>query len=182
MSIEKGTVFDRKKIHPLESDTELNQYKQIQDSLQKHGYEHYEISAFAKPTKHCIHNRRYWEYKPFIVVGPSGHSYFNNHRYENESNLELYLSEPTSKLEQINQTKLSKKEQIEEFIMSNLRLKEGFTFKRFQDDFKESFQLRFKNQINKLDQLNLISISADQIKTSKKGQALLNTILEEFIT
>jgi oxygen-independent coproporphyrinogen III oxidase len=181
LSIEHGTVFDRKKVRPLESDTELDQYEQIKDTLAKKEFDHYEISAFAKANKQCIHNRRYWEYKPFIGVGPSGHSFFNNYRFENEANLERYLAEPTSRLQLCNQVKLSKKERIEEFVMSNLRLKEGFSFKRFELEFDESFSSKFKEQVERLDRLDLISITKSHIKTSKKGQSLLNTVLEEFI-
>ncbi|RAP39114.1 hypothetical protein DID80_00480 [Candidatus Marinamargulisbacteria bacterium SCGC AAA071-K20] len=181
LSIEHGTVFDRKKVRPLESDTELDQYNQIKTKLSENKYDHYEISAFAKSTKQCVHNKRYWQYKPFIGVGPSGHSFYNNCRYENPSDLEKYLSNPEKLPKSKTLVALSKKERIEEFVMSNLRLKEGFIFKEFETEFNDDFPTLFKTQLSKLQQLQLITVDNKHIKTSEKGQALLNSVLEEFL-
>lgn len=181
LSIEPGTVFDRKKVRPLTSDTELEQYNLIKKTLEMNHYHHYEISAFAKDSFECIHNKRYWQYKPFIGLGPSGHSFFQNCRFENTSNLNHYIQHPTKQIESFPLTPLTETELIQEYIMSNFRLSTGLSLSGFYTQFGKHFEKLFETEIKTLNNLQLIKIDQNHVKTTEKGQALLNSVLEEFL-
>jgi oxygen-independent coproporphyrinogen-3 oxidase len=61
------------------------------DRLERAGYEHYEISNFAKPGKRSKHNEGYWTGKPYLGLGPSAHSLIGNKRFWNVYDVEKYI-------------------------------------------------------------------------------------------
>jgi oxygen-independent coproporphyrinogen-3 oxidase len=56
------------------------------------GYEHYEVSNYAKPGMRCRHNEGYWTHEPYLGFGPSAHSFCDGKRWWNVSDLDLYAS------------------------------------------------------------------------------------------
>ena len=76
---EEGTTLYRMmsegKITQIDDETSLAMYKYLMDALKAAGYEHYEISNFAKPGYRSIHNSSYWHNVPYLGIGASAHSY-----------------------------------------------------------------------------------------------------------
>lgn len=58
--------------------------------FQNNGFEHYEISAFAKDGAVSCHNTGYWTGRPFLGFGPSAFSYWDDKRFRNVANLSKY--------------------------------------------------------------------------------------------
>ncbi len=79
LTYEEGTPFERwkrsGKITPIDEQESLWQFDTLADTLAAAGYEHYEISNFARPGWHSRHNSSYWLGDPYLGVGPSAHSY-----------------------------------------------------------------------------------------------------------
>ena len=77
---------------PLEELEE--RYRFTMDFLREHGYEHYEISSFAKPGHRALHNQTYWNHENYLGFGPSAHSFWWKglpaRRWYNEANLRRY--------------------------------------------------------------------------------------------
>lgn len=65
-------------------------YLLAQDMLVDSGYQHYEISNFAKPDFQSQHNRLYWELKPYLGLGPAAHSFIGKERFNNYSDINKY--------------------------------------------------------------------------------------------
>ena len=84
LTIESGTAFSRwyqPGTKPLPSDTATAMmYRLAQRLLTKAGYEHYEISNYAKPGYACRHNRIYWENRPYYGIGMGATSYVQGQR------------------------------------------------------------------------------------------------------
>ena len=76
LTIEPGTLFQKQIVKPLDQDKELKQYKRIRSLLRKAGYQHYEVSAFAKKGFQSQHNLTYWRFENYIGLGPSAASFF----------------------------------------------------------------------------------------------------------
>ncbi|MGI6682210.1 MAG: radical SAM family heme chaperone HemW [Myxococcota bacterium] len=62
-------------------------------TLAKAGYEHYEVSNFAKAGFRAKHNSRYWDGSPYLGLGPAAHSYDGNARWWNADDLDVWLKE-----------------------------------------------------------------------------------------
>ncbi|EKQ69862.1 putative oxygen-independent coproporphyrinogen III oxidase [Leptolyngbyaceae cyanobacterium JSC-12] len=83
--LEAGTPFSRQYQpgnRPLPSDEmAAEMYRMAQQRLTTSGFDHYEISNYAKPGYQCQHNRTYWENRPFYGFGMGATSYLNGERF-----------------------------------------------------------------------------------------------------
>lgn len=130
LTIEPHTVFYkyRDKIQKQLPDEEesLQFYRMAQEKLLDAGLYQYEISAFAKPGFHSVHNSGYWTGRPFWGLGPSAYSFWNKSRFRNVASLAKYM-----KALRLNETPIDFRETLnpealkrEAFILK-LRLLEG---------------------------------------------------------
>jgi oxygen-independent coproporphyrinogen III oxidase len=110
---------------PLEEEM-ITQFLKLQEFAELHNYEAYEISNYARQGQRARHNSSYWYQQPYLGIGPAAHSYRTPQRMANLPNLNSYL-EKLSKRELPNQEveTLSLQDQVNEFIMTRLRLSEG---------------------------------------------------------
>lgn len=96
LTIEPRTVlykkYRRRQFESISDEKYAQMYLFIHDFLASYGYEHYEISNWAKSGEYGQHNLGYWEGRPYIGLGPSAHSYIFPYRWWNRSDLKLYTS------------------------------------------------------------------------------------------
>ncbi|MCK5106976.1 MAG: radical SAM family heme chaperone HemW [Elusimicrobiales bacterium] len=152
LEIHKGTVFYKKKIKP-DGDMAFEMYETARKTLTKAGYEHYEISNFAKKGYQSKHNMNYWQNGEYIGFGCSAASYLNGTRSKNTKNLSSYISSSLKNkpLLEYSET-LSGKEKLGEQIILGLRTKKGIVL----DDH---IFIKFKDNIERLLNLGLIAIA-----------------------
>lgn len=97
LMIEEGTVLHERmqqgcgEMPPCDEDTERQMYDVLIDRLTAAGYEHYELSNFAKPGHRSLHNSSYWQDVPYIGLGAAAHSYSMNQRTWNVSDIRQYM-------------------------------------------------------------------------------------------
>jgi len=95
LSFESGTVFDhwrkKQRIVPVEDQVSEVLYRELCGTLDRGGFEHYEISNFAREGKRSEHNQIYWSGEAYPGFGPSAHSYDGTSRSWNPSDLKLYM-------------------------------------------------------------------------------------------
>ncbi|MEM6521309.1 MAG: radical SAM family heme chaperone HemW [Cyanobacteria bacterium P01_C01_bin.70] len=86
LTVEPDTVFHRRYTAgaaPLPTDEQTSEmYRLAQATLTQAGYDHYEISNYAKPGYQCQHNRIYWENRPFYGFGMGAASYTLGKRFQ----------------------------------------------------------------------------------------------------
>lgn len=180
--LEEGTkmydmVNKQKCILPKE-DEEREMYWTVKKILEKNGYNHYEISNFAKNGYYSKHNIDCWNQKEYIGIGVSAHSYLNNRRYSNLGNIEEYIKNYNDKKVHEIQDKIS---QEKEYMILGLRKLEGVYISEFELKFNENPIYLFRNELNKLVNLELIEIDLNNIRLTDKGLDLANIVWEEFI-
>jgi oxygen-independent coproporphyrinogen-3 oxidase len=120
--------------HPMHhelpnEDTQLSHLKLIHDWMTAHGFEHYEISNFAKPGYQAQHNLAYWKSRSYLGLGPSAHSFdANKHmRWKNISSLHRYAELNLAQKSAVDTTETLTQDQLDlERWMLGLRLSEGF--------------------------------------------------------
>jgi len=116
------------------------------DTLQKAGYEQYEISAFAKPMHQCSHNLNYWGFGDYLAAGAGAHGKITDNngavwRYQKTAHPQGYMDraakgEFDARLWQLNENDLAF-----EFMLNSLRLTGGFTELDFRHRTGESIEL-----------------------------------------
>ncbi|MBL7772827.1 MAG: radical SAM family heme chaperone HemW [Chitinophagaceae bacterium] len=129
MTVEPKTVLDHqiKKgvMEPINHEHSAIQYEHLMQRMVKAGYEHYEISSYAKPGFRAKHNSSYWNQVAYLGIGPSAHSYDGNQRSWNVAHNVHYIEQCQSKKLLPEIEVLSREQKINEFIMVRLRISEG---------------------------------------------------------
>ena len=131
LEFHEGTPFWRWKrtgrLSPLDEDLEAEMYLMTHEILTGHGFEHYEVSNFAKPGFRSEHNSSYWKGKPYLGLGPSAHSFDGRMlRFENIADLHEYFRMISAgELPLAKTTELDNQTRKEDWIGLQLRKSEG---------------------------------------------------------
>lgn len=129
MTVEPKTALDHqiKKgvLEPINHEHSAIQYEHLMQRMVEAGYEHYEISSYAKPGFRAQHNSSYWNQVAYLGMGPSAHSYDGNQRSWNVAHNVHYIEQCQSKKLLPEIEVLSREQKINEFIMVRLRISEG---------------------------------------------------------
>lgn len=146
MTVEKKTalahLINTGKTSALNEDQSAEQMLMLIDTLTSSGYEHYEISNFAKPGRYARHNSNYWKGKSYLGIGPSAHSFNGASRSWNIANNALYIKGILLKELALKTELLRKNDRFNEYVMTSLRTKWGvdkkYVLQEFGDDYLNS--------------------------------------------
>ena len=131
LTIEPQTLFARRGIKPIDERLSEEEYLLLHEQLTAHGYEHYEISNFARDSRRSRHNSGYWSGRPYLGIGPGAHSYDGARRRSwNPPSLDSYLDHSAAEFEELSDGELK-----EEYIMVRLRTSEGIDLSAFESRF-----------------------------------------------
>ena len=174
-------------------ETERQMYWYVKDMLELNGYNHYEISNFAKKGKESKHNVNCWKQKEYIGIGVSAHSYLKNIRYSNCMKVEEYienmnnLKDVYKELEnnESNIYEIEEKQDLEskrkEYMLLGLRMIEGVYISEFKEKYVDNPIFLYRKELEKLVGENLIVIDGDNIRLTSKGLDFANLVWEEFV-
>ena len=163
---------------------ERKMYWRVKNRLEEQGYEHYEISNFAKPTYASKHNLNCWNQKEYIGFGSSAHSYTDGLRYSNITNIEEYIENYKKNKQEDNiifHEKQNEYTQMQEYMLLGLRKLKGVYGTEFIEKFGQDMFAIFSDQIKKLSKEELIEVNKDRIYLSNKGLDFANIVWEEFV-
>jgi oxygen-independent coproporphyrinogen-3 oxidase len=149
LTVEPGTALQKmiglKKKAGVDADRQASQFLLLLDWLTDAGYEHYEISNFAKPGFRSRHNSSYWQGKKYIGIGPSAHSFDGAVRRWNISNNALYCRSIEQHAIPFQEEILTDVQQLNEYIMTALRTSVGIDLdyieKRFGAESRTNIDL-----------------------------------------
>ncbi len=178
--LEEGTpFFECSNELPLPSeDTECDMYELACSLLSQYGYNHYEISNYAKPEFESRHNKKYWNSKEFIGVGLSAYSYLDGKRFGNTKNLQKYLDgSGISEYCDIIDPDAEKYE----YAMLALRLSEGISLSEYKKLFSEDFLSGREEIISRLSLGGYVTINNGRLSLTEKGFYVSNYIITELL-
>lgn len=184
LTLEPNTPFHHTPPSLPSDDTCADMQEQIEALLAKHGYEHYETSAFCKPNKQARHNLNYWQFGDYLGIGAGAHSKLSYHdkitRETRHKHPNAYL-EASESGNAVNQTWHIEKEDLSfEFMMNALRLTNGFEKKLFNERTGmpwEAVSMRLAEALKQ----GLIVEDLNYLKPTLAGQRYLNNLLELFL-
>ena len=183
LSIDSNTVFEfmvkQGKFKLEDEEVIAGRYQQVCERLKELGFEHYEISNFARDGKYSVHNTSYWQQKPYIGFGPSAHSYDLRSRQWNTANLKTYIDSLDLYTLPFEKEELTVVDLYNEYVMTNLRTMWGVKKERLQGDYAV-----FWNQVQ--DQLQKYLKSGDlleergRFRISESGWVVSDAILSDL--
>jgi oxygen-independent coproporphyrinogen III oxidase len=121
------TLIQQKKKENIDAEKQARHFELLVQWTKDAGYEHYEISNFAKPGYRSRHNSSYWQGKPYLGLGPSAHSFNGSEREWNVSNNALYLKSIEQGIVPSEKEVLTDTQQLNEYVMTSLRTMEGLS-------------------------------------------------------
>ena len=147
LTFEEGTRLVAREV-PKSEEEEAAELERLWDELGRRGYEHYEVSAFARDGHYCRHNLVYWNLGQYIGLGPSAESSVGYGRVvssREKDSLAEYLAHPS-----FDSVALTEEETVEEVVMTALRTKWGIDKAEFLRRFGQDFDSIFASRIASL--------------------------------
>jgi oxygen-independent coproporphyrinogen-3 oxidase len=187
LTIEEGTAFHKSEIRGNKKSVTADQSADLYDILVKNlvasGFEHYEVSNFAKPNHQSQHNLTYWKGLDYVGVGPGAHGRvtLNNSRYCTISKMHPRDYIQNTKvmghgLE--SREKLSPLDWASEYIIMGLRADNGISIQRYEEISGHSL---LNKKIYSLVDGGFLLIEGDILSVSRKGRNVLDHITREIL-
>ncbi|MDE7092500.1 MAG: coproporphyrinogen III oxidase, partial [Muribaculaceae bacterium] len=150
LSYEEGTALWRMRekglITEADEDTVYTYYNILTETVSQHGYDHYEISNFARPDFHAIHNSGYWNGQPYVGLGASAHSFDGKARRYNPSDAAEYVNALKSGKLYVEIEDENEVDHTNDCMITRLRTNQGLSI----NDIPTRFQSEFKTQATPL--------------------------------
>lgn len=179
LSYEEGSRFsqlvDDGKLEPLSDDEVADQYVLLIDMMRRAGYEHYEISNFALPSRRALHNSSYWCRTNYVGFGPAASSLVSGVRSTNTYDVKEYIS-TNSEAKTLVET-LTEKDIYEEEVMLRLRTMDGLQ----EQNLPEKFRTRFTEvAIRENEWENVEQLPNGNWRIKEERWFVSNSIIERF--
>lgn len=159
----------------VDDDTEYEMYQLIKRALSKAGYEHYEVSNYAKPNKYAKHNLVYWLNGEYYGFGLGACGYLHEVRYENTRSLNKYLDGEFTK----NRELVSLEDEKKNKLMLGLRLLKGIDLNAWFLKYNEN--LENNESIKKLVKEKMLIVKDNYLYINPKKLYIMNEILIKII-
>lgn len=152
------------------------------DFLVANGYDHYEISNYAREGKRCQHNLSYWQYRPYVGFGVAACSFDGAVRSTNTVDILQYINQiyngesPVADSEQ-----LSRGIMLAEYTFLALRTSDGLNESDFSCRYSLDFREYYRNVLMNLKAKGLLAITDTGVRLTRKGLRFGNRVFASFL-
>jgi oxygen-independent coproporphyrinogen-3 oxidase len=172
----------RGELRAIDDELMVEMYFALMDQAQARGFEHYEISNWARPGYESRHNLKYWTGAPYWAFGISAAGYDTESRWSNTRNIHEYLERIERGETPIAETvTLDDEDRQSEAIFLRLRLKDGVNLASHQSRFGVNVRERYRRELARLSEAGLIELSDETLKISRAGTVLANEVFAAFV-
>lgn len=181
LTVEEGTALHHQvkkgTSRPVDNDKAIGQFDYLMSSLQGHGYEHYEISNFAKPGKYAVHNTNYWQGAPYLGIGPAAHSYDGQQtRRWNVSHNAQYMKALAAGTQSYYETEtLTTGDSYNESVLTRLRTMWGISVASLESKYPLQWQ-EAKEVARRLCAEGLLQLKEGTLTLTKEGKYLADNV------
>lgn len=176
LTVEPKTPLDKlirqHKSEDINPDKQSEQFLLLMQWLGEAGYEHYEISNFAKPGFRSRHNSSYWQGKKYLGLGPSAHSFDGNARWWNIANNNTYIDSINKGIIPFEKEELTATQKLNETIMISLRTVEGLDLSKVS----EATSLELQAMSRKYIESGLVKLENNFLRLTREGKLLADGI------
>lgn len=178
---EEGTPLNQllksNKIHEIDDELSLQMYQTLVRHLKTAGYEHYEISNFAKPGKQSRHNSSYWHAIPYLGIGAAAHSYNIESRQWNVSDLKTYITAIEQGKIPAEKEWLDADTRYNDLVTTVLRTSQGIRLSALTPRYRSFLLQQAKRFIDQ----HLMEIEGDYIRLTTEGIYISDAIMTDLI-
>ena len=169
-------MIKEKKKEDVQQDKQAEQFLLLMEWLEVAGYEHYEISNFAKPGFRSRHNSSYWQGKKYLGLGPSAHSFDGISRQWNISNNSTYIESLEKNGIPFEKETLTTSQKTNEYIMTALRTKEGLDL----DKLSKAMSRELRAASKKFIESGKLTLKENKLVLTKEGKLFADGIAAEL--
>lgn len=181
LQYEEGTLLGRwlQKGQVREVDEELSRqmYYDLIDRLAQAGYEHYEISNFARPDYRSRHNSGYWNQTPYLGLGAAAHSFDGCSRQSNVADVRQYIEGVESGRLCVECEELDANTQYNEMVMTALRTCEGLALSSLTAVRRDYCLGQAKPYL----EAGLLKMADDHIRLTREGLFVSDMIISDMM-
>ena len=185
LTYEEGTALYKRlqtgQVEPVDEEESVTLFHILTERMAEAGFQHYEISNFARPGFHARHNSAYWIGKPYLGLGPSAHSYNRTSREWNVASLPLYLRGIESGQPATERETLDLSTRYNDFIITGLRTMWGISLDKLRTEFGEALLAYCQKQALPYIQRGLLRQENDRLALSQAGILLSDGIMSELM-
>jgi len=165
---------------PMDEGQSAAQFLILMEQLKEAGFDHYEISNFAKPGLYSKHNSNYWEGVPYLGIGPSAHSFNGESRQWNISNNSKYIDQIGLKKIPAEIEVLSTENRINEYIMTSLRTSKGMSLQKITERFGSDYANEVRGCLEPFADKNWINLKDQIVTLTTDGKLFADHIASEL--
>ncbi|GHT09458.1 coproporphyrinogen III oxidase [Bacteroidia bacterium] len=170
------SLLEQGKITPVDEELSVQLFEILIDKLEDAGFEHYEISNFAKHGYRSRHNSSYWTGAHYLGIGASAHSYNGLSRQWNKETLDAGYRAQDSDLEIIDA-----KTAYNDFIITRLRMKEGIDLRKMISLFDADKKTHCLQQAQKYIENQLLELKNNHLRLTRKGIFISDGIMSDLL-
>ncbi len=184
LTLEPNTVFAKYPPELPDDDSSAAMQQMIADRMAGEGYEHYEVSAFARPGRRARHNLNYWEFGDYLGIGAGAHSKLSfPHRVVRQARYKqpaTYMQQAIAGNAIHEENEVGRDEMGFEFMLNALRLTEGFESRLFMERTGLPQQM-IEPALQQAEKKGLLEVDYRHIRPTELGQRFLNDLQQMFL-
>lgn len=182
---EKGTplynMLQKGEIDEIEEELSRKMYDKLVDMLTSAGYEHYEISNFARPGYRSKHNSSYWNETPYLGIGAAAHSYNGTSRQWNISNIKDYIDNISNNILPSEKEELDLPTRYDDIITTALRTCDGINLIKMRKEYGEKLYHYLLESSKKEINNGLMKIECDHLSLTRNGLYISDDIMSDLM-
>jgi oxygen-independent coproporphyrinogen-3 oxidase len=186
LTFEKGTSFwsrlSRQELARIDEELERQMYESAIDRLTAAGFEHYEVSNFARPGHRCRHNETYWLGGQYYAAGPGAARYLAGRREMNHRSTTAYLARVLAGQSPVVESEeLGPEDAARERLVFALRRLEGVQAEDFHRATGFTIDQLAGKELAGLVEQGLLAIEGSRLLLTRRGLLVSDAIWQRFL-
>lgn len=174
-------MLDTGKVKEIDEELSLTMFKELVCQLTDAGYEHYEISNFARLGYRSRHNSSYWHQVPYIGLGAAAHSFDLNSRQWNVADLKLYIEEINNGIIPMEREELDNDTTFNDIITTALRTSDGIDLNALETRLGKRYRNTLISAAGKHLEQGLLEIRHDRLRLTAEGIFISDMVMSDLM-
>lgn len=174
-------MLDTGKVKEIDEELSLTMFKELVCQLTDAGYEHYEISNFARTGYRSRHNSSYWHQVPYIGLGAAAHSFDLNSRQWNVADLKLYIEEINNGIIPMEREELDNDTTFNDIITTALRTSDGIDLNAMETRLGKRYRNTLISAAGKHIEQGLLEIRHDRLRLTAEGIFISDMVMSDLM-